>query len=200
MTESEFIFAFNQPWRVARDAGEPFPSANRPAAVLICLNPTDDVSVLFTTRARHLKHHAGQISFPGGKMEDNDLHLIDTAEREAQEEIGLDRGLLTTIGAMPRYRTISGFAVTPIVSKLTEPVCIDKDLTIDPNEVEDVFSVPLAYLMDEKNYFIHYIQRGPIHFPVYYIPYENRTIWGATAGILAHLKDHINAASMQYQI
>ena len=194
MTESEFLFAFNQPWQVAKETIEPFPTANTPAAVLICLNPTNSLDVLFTTRAKHLKHHAGQISFPGGKLEDRDLHLIDTAQREAYEEIGLDKRLLRTIGKMPTYRTVSGFAITPIISTLSSPICIENDLSIDPNEVEDIFSVPLAYLMDKTNYFVHRVQRGRVQFPIYFIPYQNRTIWGATAGILAQLQAHINGA------
>ncbi|WP_371193242.1 CoA pyrophosphatase [Glaciecola sp. SC05] len=192
MKESDFLAAFNQPWQVERDAGEPFPNAKRPAAVLICLNPTENgLNVIFTTRATHLKHHGGQISFPGGKAEDDDMGVIHTAFREAEEEIGLAPEQLKVIGQLPPYRTISGFAVTPIVAKHISGVKIPDDLTIDANEVGDVFQVPLSFLMDKKNYFIHHVNRGELNFPVYYITYNDYTIWGATAGMIAHLRDHI---------
>ncbi|MGQ8363851.1 CoA pyrophosphatase [Glaciecola sp. 1036] len=199
MTESEFIYAFNQPWRIKRDAGEPFPHAKRPAAVLICLNPVEEVSVILTVRARHLKHHAGQISFPGGKVETFDKNLVDTACREAREEIGLSTEQLRIIGAMPSYPTISGFAVTPIIASLQKPIDISETLTIDTNEVEEVFEVPLRILMDPQNYFVHEIERDNQKYPVYYIPHEGKTIWGATAGILAHLRDHVNLYKEMFQ-
>nr|WP_136252362.1 CoA pyrophosphatase [Ningiella ruwaisensis] len=192
MDERDFLAAFNQPWLVERDAGEPFPQSKRPAAVLICLNPTDDgLKVIFTRRATHLKHHAGQISFPGGKAENDDMGIVHTAYREAQEEIGIAPEHLSLIGQLPPYRTISGFAVTPIVAKHKLGVNVPDDLIIDKNEVGEVFEVPLAYLMNKKNYFVHHIHRGELHFPVYYVYHENHVIWGATAGMMAHLRDHI---------
>lgn len=192
MKESDFLAAFNQPWHVERDVGEPFTQSKRPAAVLICLNPTaGGLNVIFTQRATHLKHHAGQISFPGGKAENDDMGVIHTAFREANEEIGLDPEKLKVIGQLPPYRTISGFAVTPIVAKHSTGVHIPDDLIIDANEVEKVFQVPLSFLMDKNNYSVHHISRGDLHFPVYYISYQEHVIWGATAGMIAHLKDHI---------
>lgn len=192
MKERDFLAAFNQPWHVHRDASEPFPHAKRPAAVLICLNPTEHgLHVIFTARATHLKHHAGQISFPGGKAEDNDMGLVHTAFREAEEEIGLAPNKLKVIGQLPPYRTISGFEVTPIVARHTAGVKVPEDLIIDANEVGDVFEVPLSFLMDKKNYYVHHIHRGEINFPIYYITYNEHVIWGATAGMMAHLRDHI---------
>ncbi|MFC4699200.1 CoA pyrophosphatase [Glaciecola siphonariae] len=192
MKELDFLAAFNQPWHVERDAGEPFPGSQRPAAVLICLNPTPQgLCVIFTQRAGHLKHHAGQISFPGGKAEDNDMGLVHTAYREAQEEIGLAPEQLKLIGRLPPYRTISGFAVTPIVAKHRSGVKVPNDLIIDANEVGEAFQVPLSFLMDKNNYFIHQINRGELQFPVYYITYQQHVIWGATAGMMALLRDHI---------
>lgn len=192
MKESDFLAAFNQPWHVERDVGEPFPQSKRPAAVLICLNPgARGLSVIFTQRATHLKHHAGQISFPGGKAERGDMGLVHTAFREAQEEIGLDPEKLKVIGQLPRYRTISGFAVTPVVAKHIVGVQVPDDLSIDMNEVGEVFEVPLSFLMDKNNYFVHHIHRGEVHFPIYYISYGDHVIWGATAGMMVHLRDHI---------
>jgi 8-oxo-dGTP pyrophosphatase MutT (NUDIX family) len=190
--ESDFLAAFNQPWHVIRDASEPFAQSKRPAAVLICLNPTNKgLSVIFTQRAAHLKHHAGQISFPGGKAEDSDLGLVHTAFREAEEEIGLAPEHLSLIGQLPPYRTISGFAVTPIVAKHKIGVHVPGDLIIDPNEVGEVFQVPLSFLMNKKNYSVHDVHRGELHFSVYFISYGRHVIWGATAGMMAHLRDHI---------
>jgi 8-oxo-dGTP pyrophosphatase MutT (NUDIX family) len=192
MKESDFLNAFNQPWLVSRDAGEPFPNSKRPAAVLICLNSTEQgLQVIFTQRASHLKHHGGQISFPGGKAEDDDMGLIHTAFREAEEEIGLTPTHLKVIGQLPPYKPISGFSVTPIVAKHKMGVAVPDDLKIDANEVGEVFQVPLSFLMDKDNYFVHHVHRGELHFPLYYITYEKHVIWGATAGMMAHLRDHI---------
>jgi len=190
--ESDFLAAFNQPWLVKRDVSEAFPQAKRPAAVLMCLNPRPSgLSIIFTTRATHLKHHAGQISFPGGKAEDEDVDLVHTAFREAQEEIGLSPEQLEVIGQLPSYRTISGFSVTPVLAKHKLGIKVPDDLVIDSNEVEDVFEVPLSFLMDKNNYYLHHMKRGESEFPVYYITYEKYVIWGATAGMMAHLRDHV---------
>jgi 8-oxo-dGTP pyrophosphatase MutT (NUDIX family) len=190
--EEDFLSAFNQPWLIDKDASEPFPAAKRPAAVLICLNPSENgLSVIFTRRATHLKHHAGQVSFPGGKAEKSDMGVIHTAFREAEEEIGLAPEHLKVIGRLPPYRTISGFAVTPIIAKHQYGVSVPHELTIDTNEVREVFEVPLAYLMNKKNYFVQVIHRGSKEFPVHYITYNDQVIWGATAGMMVHLRDHI---------
>lgn len=173
-------------------ANAPFIDAKRPAAVLICLfTYNNKLNVLFTERASHLKHHAGQISFPGGKAEKTDVDLVDTAYREAQEEIGLERSHLRLLGKLGIYKTISGFAVMPIVAVYDKPLSIINDLIIDANEVASVFSVPLKYLMDLKHYHVEKVHRQGQTFPVYFIPYQNHMIWGATAGILAQLQAHI---------
>lgn len=192
MTESELITAFNMPWQHKIENNEPFNFATRPAAVLIAMNPADDFEVLFTTRASHLKHHAGQISFPGGKAEKSDPDIAFTARREAHEEIGLSPELVNVIGAMPNYRTISGFSVTPILGLLSQPIDIASELTLDINEVDDAFSVPLPYLLNLDNYFIHTITRGNYTYPIYFIRYGEKTIWGATAGMLVRLATHLS--------
>ncbi len=192
MNELDFINAFNRPWQSDIGASELFAKSTRPAAVLICMFRLDsELHVLFTERAKHLKHHAGQISFPGGKSEKTDSDLVDTAYREAEEEIGLDRTKLRLLGRLGKYRTISGFAVTPIVSIFDAPLNIDEHLVIDENEVANVFHVPLAFLMDRQNYYKEIFQSKSKSFPVYFIPYRNRMIWGATAGMLALLQEHI---------
>ena len=193
MNEFDFLSAFNKPWSLVEASDYPLLEAKRPAAVLICLFPKDGkLHVLFTQRASHLKHHAGQISFPGGKAEKTDVDLVDTAYREAQEEIGLERNHLRLLGRLGIYRTISKFAVLPIVSIYDKPINITTDLEIDENEVANVFSVPLAYLMDFQHYYVEMVKRQESSFPVYFIPYQDRMIWGATAGILAQLQKHIS--------
>jgi 8-oxo-dGTP pyrophosphatase MutT (NUDIX family) len=192
VNEFDFLSAFNRPWSLERPIDYPFLEAERPAAVLICLFPKKDkLHVLFTQRAKHLKHHAGQISFPGGKAEKTDIDLVDTGYREAEEEIGLHRKHLRLLGRLGTYKTISGFAIQPIVSIYNKPIDIHNDLVIDPNEVANVFSVPLEYLMNINHYYVETVKKQDASFPVYFIPYEQRMIWGATAGILAQLQKHI---------
>lgn len=193
MNELDFMSAFNKPWSLQEAGDHPFFEAKRPAAVLICLFPyKKKLHVLFTERSRHLKHHAGQICFPGGKAENTDIDLVDTAYREAEEEIGLRREHLRLLGRLGTYKTISGFAVMPVVSIYDRPIKIGTDLIIDPNEVESVFSVPLAYLMDTQRYYVEMVKRHKSSFPIYFVPYKERMIWGATAGILAQLQKHIS--------
>jgi 8-oxo-dGTP pyrophosphatase MutT (NUDIX family) len=194
LTEQDFLSAFYRPWKVENIADNPFIVAKRPAAVLICLfSQNNKLHVLFTERASHLKHHAGQISFPGGKAENTDIDLVDTAYREAEEEIGLERAHLRLLGKLDIYKTISGFAVMPIVAIYDKPLSIENDLIIDSNEVASVFSVPLAFLMDMNHYHVENVHRQGLTFPVYFLPYQSHMIWGATAGILAQLQSHITA-------
>ncbi|MGQ0750799.1 MAG: CoA pyrophosphatase [Betaproteobacteria bacterium] len=140
-------------------------------------------SVLFTQRTAHLADHAGQISFPGGRVEPGDASRDDTALRETGEEIGLERARVRVLGRLPDYEIPSGFRITPVVGWI-EP---SFDLTLDPFEVEAVFEAPLAYFLDAAHY-----QRRQYHFRGRHrhymaIPYEGRYIWGATAGILYSL-------------
>jgi len=196
MTEADFLRAFSQPWKTPTSAHEAFLEATRPAAVLICLyHHNNKLHVLFTERASHLKHHAGQISFPGGKAEEFDASLVHTAYREAQEEIGLDSNHLRLLGQLGTYRTISGFTVTPILSVYDQPLSLEQDLVLDANEVASVFHVPLKYLMDKAHYYTEEVQRNGRSFTVHFVPYGGRMIWGATAGMLVLLRDHILANS-----
>lgn len=194
MTKNEFLAAFNQAWTTQVNAHEAFKDADRAAAVLICLYMhKETLHVLFTERALHLKHHAGQISFPGGKAEPEDSDLVETAYREAREEIGLNTQCLKLLGRLGTYKTISGFSVTPIISMYEGQLDIHNDLVLDHNEVASIFHVPLAFLMDEKHYLTEMIHRSGEDFPVHFIPYEGRLIWGATAGMLALLREHISS-------
>lgn len=156
----------------------------RPAAVLIGLVDHDEgLRVLFTVRSARLHHHAGQISFPGGGADPRDRDAVDTALREASEEIGLERDRVEVLGTLPQYLTVSSFRVTPVVGLVAR----DAALRADPFEVDEFFDVPLAYLMDSA----HHQRRVVVHEPtqryLYAIEYRGARdyfIWGATAAML----------------
>ena len=155
-----------------------------PAAVLvpIILHPGQP-SVLLTQRTAHLRDHAGQISFPGGRMEAEDSGPVDAALREAEEEIGLAPRHVEVVGFLPEYRTGTGFNVTPVVGFVTPPF----DLRLDAFEVAEAFEVPLAFLLDTANHREHEIQwRGRLR-RYHAMPYGDRFIWGATAGMIVSL-------------
>lgn len=165
--------------------------AGRPAAVLVpIIEREQGLSVLFTIRASHLKHHGGQISFPGGKQELSDPDLAYTALRETEEEIGILPAQVTIIGQLPRYRTISQYEVIPFIG-FVDP-CFD--LKLDYNEVAETFEVPLSYLLNKNNHLIHWVNRKNQHYPVYFIPWQNKNIWGATAAFIRNLSNHFEYA------
>lgn len=155
-----------------------------PAAVLfpVVLHP-DRPTVLLTQRTAHLRDHAGQISFPGGRIESDDLGPVHAALREAEEEIGLSPRHVEIVGYLPEYRTGTGFRVTPVVGFVTPPF----DLRLDAFEVADAFEVPLSFLLDPSNHQQHEIQwRGRLR-RYHAMPYGDRFIWGATAGMIVSL-------------
>lgn len=154
------------------------------AAVLIpLLLQEDGLSVLLTQRTNHLRDHAGQISFPGGRMDPDDTDPNHTALRESEEEIGLDRSRVEIIGHLPQYLTVSGYSVTPVVGL----VQAQAEYILDEFEVADVFEVPLRFLMDPANHQVRVWQSEQGRRRFYAMPYENRFIWGATAGMLRNL-------------
>jgi 8-oxo-dGTP pyrophosphatase MutT (NUDIX family) len=154
------------------------------AAVLIPLVLKEDgLSVLLTQRTNHLRDHAGQISFPGGRMDPEDQSPNDTALRESQEEIGLDPKRVEIIGHLPQYLTVSGYSVTPVVGL----VQAQAEYVLDEFEVADVFEVPLSFLLDPANHQVRLWQSEQGGRRFYSMPYENRFIWGATAGMLRNL-------------
>lgn len=155
-----------------------------PAAILFPIVLRDaGPTVLLTQRTAHLKDHPGQISFPGGRVEEEDVSPTHTALREAQEEIGLAERHVEVLGFLPEYRTGTGFRITPVVA-LVEPLFA---LKIDDFEVAEAFEVPLAFLLDPANFQRHsLIYRGQQrHY--FAVPYGERYIWGATAGMIASL-------------
>jgi 8-oxo-dGTP pyrophosphatase MutT (NUDIX family) len=162
-------------------------AAARPAAVLVPIVARDDLCVLLTQRTPHLAAHAGQISFPGGKPDPLDTGPVDTALREAEEEIGLARTFVEPIGFLDVYRTGTGFAVTPVVA-LVHPGFV---VVPNANEVAAVFEVPLAFLMDPANHRIDAHTLGGRDRRFYAMPFGERYIWGATAGILRNMHDKL---------
>ena len=146
----------------------------------ICFSKTKQPSVLLTKRAGHLKNHPGQIAFPGGKFELEDGTLVNTALREAEEEIGLNRSIPKELGILPKHETVTKFLVTPIIFQLPGKL----DLKIDKNEVDEVFYVPLKHFLNLENYSIQ-ARKWQEEFRYYYVvPYGPYYIWGATARIL----------------
>ena len=151
-----------------------------PAAVLLLVVNHPEPTVVLTQRTSHLAHHAGQIAFPGGRREGSDDTPERTALREAEEEIGLEGARVELLGRLPEYRTSTGFAVTPVVGWAEPPLAYRPD----PHEVADVFEVPLTFLLDTRNHrYESAFYRGRMrHY--WAMPYGERFIWGATAGMI----------------
>ncbi|MCG6204889.1 CoA pyrophosphatase [Rhodopseudomonas sp. HC1] len=159
----------------------------RPAAVLIPVIEHAEPTVLLTMRAAHLNDHAGQISFPGGKIDATDNSPLDAALREAEEEIGLDRSYVEPIGYLDVYGTGFGFRILPTVARVRPGF----ELTINKAEVDDAFEVPLSFLMDPGNHQLHSKEFRGAQRSYYAMPFAERYIWGATAGILRVLYERI---------
>jgi 8-oxo-dGTP pyrophosphatase MutT (NUDIX family) len=164
--------------------------APRPAAVLVPIVGHADLTVLLTQRTDHLANHAGQISFPGGKIEEGDRDAVATALREAQEEIGLDPRFVEPLGFLDPYRTGTGYRIVPVVAIVHQGF----ELKLDPNEVADAFEVPLAFLMDAENHATHVRSWRGVERRFYAMPFEQRYIWGATAGIMKNMHQRLFSA------
>jgi 8-oxo-dGTP pyrophosphatase MutT (NUDIX family) len=162
----------------------------RPAAVLIAVIDRPQPTVLLTQRSTHLNEHAGQISFPGGKIDPTDATPLDAALREAEEEVGLTREFVDPIGYLDLYGTSFGFRILPTVAKVRPGF----KLRISAAEVDDAFEVPLAFLMNPANHQLLSKQFRGVERFYYAMPYEERYIWGATAGILRVLYERIFAS------
>ena len=141
------------------------------------------LTLLLTQRTAHLSKHAGQVSFPGGRAETSDTSVVDTALRETEEEVGLDRQHVEVLGTLPDYATGSGFLVTPVVALVQPPFT----LQADPSEVADIFEVPLAFLMDGQHHQRIMAPASSGRHMFYAMPYQQFYIWGATAGMLRNL-------------
>ncbi|MEO8165783.1 MAG: CoA pyrophosphatase [Betaproteobacteria bacterium] len=155
-----------------------------PAAVLVPLvNRPDGLTLMFTQRTAHLHDHAGQISFPGGRVDEGDVDRIATALREAEEETGLSASRVQVIGQLPEYDIPTGFRVTPVVGWVEPPF----ELKPDTFEVADVFEVPLDFFLDPLNHQRHSDVRNGRTRYYYSMPFGERNIWGATAGMVYSL-------------
>jgi 8-oxo-dGTP pyrophosphatase MutT (NUDIX family) len=164
---------------------EQFTGPPRPAAVLIPLIAWDgDWHLLFTRRTDLVEHHKGQVSFPGGATDPDDLSAERTALREAEEEIGLDAADVRVLGHMGEYLTVTNFRVTPVVGAITWPYCFK----IHTREVGRVFTIPLTWLRDPSNR-LDFTRQETGRGVVVYLPYDGELLWGATARMTVNLLD-----------
>ena len=160
------------------------PEVWRPASVLMPLIRRETgITVLLTQRTEDMPSHAGQIAFPGGRRQVEDIDATATALRETEEEVGLTRDFIEVIGALDLYRTGTGYQITPIVGIVTPGFT----MRADPREVADVFEVPLDHFLDERNHRIDSRVWQGRERRYYAMPYGERYIWGATAGMLKNL-------------
>ena len=186
MTKDDFLSRFTLRQLTESEHNYQHSAELRAAAVLIVLiEPKKGgmLEVLLTKRASHLRHHPSQISFPGGKAEDQDKSLIDTALRETYEEIGISPETLTVVGQLPPYQTVTGFYITPVIALASslQPYQMDK------NEVAEIFHVPLQHFISTADHHVIPAHRGGVQHNVHFYPYKGRNIWGATAVILKDL-------------
>lgn len=156
-----------------------------PAAVLVPLvRRAEGITILLTQRTSHLANHAGQISFPGGRLEEQDADAVAAALRESEEEIGLDRRTVKILGRLDDYVTVTGFQVMPVVGVVAPPL----ELVPDPFEVAEIFELPLAFVLDPANHQRHSgVSKGGLRRHWYAMPYGQHYVWGATAGMLVNL-------------
>ena len=165
----------------------PEPAPLTPAAVLVPLVSRERLHVLLTRRTQHLRHHAGQVSFPGGRMEEHDTDVRVTALRETHEEVGIEPRHVSVIGYLGPMPTITGYAVTPVVGLVHESA----ELVIDRTEVEFAFEVPLDFLLDEANDRLVEREFQVKSYPMIEFHYEGHRIWGATAQMLLIFRKYL---------
>jgi len=170
--------------------GQPF-RPSKTAAVLVPLLDLPEPEIVFTRRADHLPQHPGQVSFPGGAAEENDASAVQTALREAHEEIGLPPEMAQPIGFLDRMDTISDYRVLPVVALVTPPVI----WIPDAREVAEVFTVPLAVVLDTARYESQIIQRNGEKYPIYTLRWQGHKIWGATAAMLINLASRMETCA-----
>jgi 8-oxo-dGTP pyrophosphatase MutT (NUDIX family) len=164
-----------------------YPLTPKPAAVLVPVVMHEEPTLLLTERASHLRQHSGQIAFPGGRVDPTDESIEAAACREAEEEIGLDSRFIHPLGYLDAYLSGTNYLVMPLVARVSPSYA----LNINPHEVADVFEVPLGFLMDPARHELHSREwKGRLR-RYYAIPYEERYIWGVTAGIIRNLYERL---------
>lgn len=186
---SDFIrrFSLSPSPSIDRQLDEPLRKRLRPAAVLIpIIERPHGLSLILTQRSASLRKHAGQISFPGGRYDQTDGNLLETALRESEEEIGLPRQQVEVIGRLHDYPVLSYFMIRPYVAFVSP----QQELIAEESEVAEIFEVPLADILDPNNHYAYRIRKF-IYDKVYFIPWQHRNIWGATAGILRELAEQL---------
>jgi 8-oxo-dGTP pyrophosphatase MutT (NUDIX family) len=159
----------------------------RPAAVLVPIVDHAEPTVLLTQRAQHLPDHAGQVSFPGGKIDAEDASPLASALREADEEIGLAHDFIEPLGYLDLYMTTLGYRIVPVVARVKPGF----SLTLNMSEVDAIFEVPLAYVMNQANVQRHAREWQGMTRHYYAITFNQHYIWGVTAGILRNLHERI---------
>lgn len=177
-------FDLNPRWR---ERAGPAPLL-RPAAVLVpIIDRPGGLTVLLTRRSPNLSSHAGQVAFPGGRIDPEDDGPIGAALRETEEETGIPREFVTPVGLLDPYETGTGFVIVPVVGVLREG-CTPR---ANPHEVDEIFEVPLAFLMDTANHQRHSGTWQGQERRYYAMPYETHNIWGATAGMIVNLRERL---------
>lgn len=168
--------------------GLPDEASLKPAAVLVpIVDRQEGATMLLTQRAAALRNHSAQIAFPGGRIDQEDSGPVETALREAEEEIGLDRRHVTPLGFLDAYITGTGYRIVPVVARV-EPRF---ELSINLEEVDEAFETPLSFLMNAANHQTHGKFWNGRHRSYYAMPWGDRYIWGATAGIIRNLHDRL---------
>lgn len=188
MDQAEFKLRFNlHPLASLDPAAFPHPSLRKAAVLIPLLEIAGELHIILTQRPQHLRAHPGQISFPGGKIEPTDADAVMAALREAEEEIGLQRGNVEVIGSFPAHNTFTGFEITPVIGIVREHF----EFKLDLGEVADCFTVPLSFFMEPQHRHRKQFLRQGRYYSVHFIPYKQRFIWGATAAIIDHLSRHL---------
>jgi 8-oxo-dGTP pyrophosphatase MutT (NUDIX family) len=173
------------------EEGAPGLALTRAAVLVGLIDRPDGPTVLLTQRTAHLVDHAGQVSFPGGRVEESDADIAAAALREAEEEVGLAPSSVAVAGTLEDHGTVSGFRVTPVVGAIHPPVAF----VPHAHEVVDVFEVPFAFFCDPANRRIERTARDGAMRTIYAFPYQGRNIWGFTARILVRIADIVNEAA-----
>ena len=180
---------------VAPPVNEPGADHEKPLVAAAVLVPVivreSGATLLLTQRTAHLRDHAGQVSFPGGRSEASDASAEATALREAEEEVGIAAFQVEILGRLPEYRTGTGFVITPVVGLVTPPL----NLKLDDFEVAEVFEPPLEFLLDSANHQRHSIEVRGVLREYWAMPWQGYYIWGATAGILVTLHRFLHSGA-----